>query len=80
MAKVMISLPDDLLKRFDAHAQWRRTTRSGLLAELAERELASTSDARRRRINELLANPGDFGGHGARYVREDRDRDDRSAA
>ncbi|ADB48618.1 CopG family ribbon-helix-helix protein [Conexibacter woesei] len=75
MAKVMISLPDDLLERFDTYAQRRRTTRSGLLRELAEHELAANSDARRRRVDELLANPGNYGGHGTRYVREDRNRD-----
>jgi len=32
MAKVMISIPDELLARVDAEAKRRMTTRSGLLA------------------------------------------------
>lgn len=75
MAKVMISLPDDLLERFDAHAQRRRTTRSGLLRELAEHELAASSDARRKRVNELLAMAKPQDGQGTRWIREDRNRD-----
>lgn len=39
MAKVMVSLPDDLLAEVDRAARVRRTTRSGLLAEAARREL-----------------------------------------
>jgi predicted transcriptional regulator len=48
VAKVMISLPDELLSRLDAEARRRATTRSGLLAEAARRELA-------RRDPELVA-------------------------
>lgn len=40
MAKVMISLPDDLLQRIDEEARRRSTTRSGWLASAARRELA----------------------------------------
>jgi metal-responsive CopG/Arc/MetJ family transcriptional regulator len=36
MAKVMVSLPDDLLARLDDQARRRGTSRSGLLRELAE--------------------------------------------
>lgn len=39
MAKVMVSLPDDLLAEIDAAARRRSTTRSGLLAEAARREI-----------------------------------------
>ena len=40
MAKVMISLPDDLLAAIDAEARRRHVTRSGLLAQAAGREIA----------------------------------------
>lgn len=40
MAKVMVSLPDELLAAIDAEARRRRLTRSGLLAQAAGRELA----------------------------------------
>ena len=73
MAKVMISLPDDLLERIDAFARQRGTTRSGWLRELAEREMAADQAARRERIRALLANPGHHGGDAARLVREMRD-------
>jgi metal-responsive CopG/Arc/MetJ family transcriptional regulator len=72
MAKVMISLPDDLLARFDEHASRRGTTRSGLLRELAERELSADRDGRRRAIGRLLSDSSPKGGDNARHVREQR--------
>jgi len=39
VAKVMISMPDDLLARLDGEAERRATSRSALLAEAARREL-----------------------------------------
>ncbi len=73
MAKVMISLPDELLERIDAHARRRGMTRSGLLRELAERELATDAAERGKRIRELLAAARPHGGDAARLVREQRD-------
>jgi metal-responsive CopG/Arc/MetJ family transcriptional regulator len=73
MAKVMISLPDELLERIDAYARRRHTTRSGLLRELAERELATDAAERGKRIRELLATARPHGGDAARLVREHRD-------
>lgn len=73
MAKVMISLPDEFLTRFDALARQRGTTRSGLFRELGEREMAGDLAARRERIRALLENPGRHGGDAARLVREMRD-------
>jgi metal-responsive CopG/Arc/MetJ family transcriptional regulator len=72
VAKVMISLPDDLLARLDEHARRRGTTRSGLLRELAERELLLDSERRRQGIARLLALAGRHGGESARQVREQR--------
>jgi len=69
---VMISLPDDLLERIDAHARHRGRTRSGLMRELAERELAADLEARGKRIRALLANPGHHGGDNVRFIREMR--------
>jgi metal-responsive CopG/Arc/MetJ family transcriptional regulator len=40
MAKVMISLPDDLLAELDAEVKRRSTSRSALLATAARRELS----------------------------------------
>lgn len=39
MAKVMVSLPDDLLKSLDAEVVRRSTSRSALLAAAVRREL-----------------------------------------
>lgn len=39
MAKVMVSMPDELLARVDAEALRRGTTRSGLLQVAARREV-----------------------------------------
>jgi metal-responsive CopG/Arc/MetJ family transcriptional regulator len=70
MAKVMVSIPDELLASLDAQARRRGTTRSGILRQLVEREIASTSDVRSRTIAELLAEAGSHGGDNARHVRE----------
>ncbi len=57
MAKVMISLPDSLLERIDAHVRARRTNRSRFLRELAERELSAEDAERGERVRKLLADP-----------------------
>ena len=74
VAKVMISIPDDLLERLDAQARANHETRSGFLRRLAEREL--TADDRRRReevvrLLDLATAP--MGGDAARLIREDRE-------
>jgi predicted DNA-binding protein len=72
VAKVMISLPDELLARLDEQARRRGTSRSGLLRELAERELLTDSVERRRRITRLLDGAASHGGQNVRQVREQR--------
>lgn len=52
MAKVMISIPDDLLAELDAEAQARHTSRSALIARAARREINTPDTAR---VDELLA-------------------------
>jgi metal-responsive CopG/Arc/MetJ family transcriptional regulator len=73
VAKVMISIPDELLRKLDEQAKRCRTTRSGLLRRLAERELALDSESRREEILAILARAQDHGGEVARLVREDRE-------
>jgi metal-responsive CopG/Arc/MetJ family transcriptional regulator len=70
VAKVMVSIPDDLLERLDEQARRRGTTRSGLLRRLVETELASTDEARRLAIADVLAAARPHGGATARLVRE----------
>lgn len=76
VAKVMISIPDDLLARLDAQARANRETRSGFLRRLAERELDTGEAQRRRHFEDLLAKatvPEGLGGDSARLIREDRE-------
>ncbi len=73
VAKVMISIPDELLERIDAHARSLRETRSGFLRRLAQRELLEKDSRRRRELEELLGPPMPMGGEAARLIREDRD-------
>jgi Ribbon-helix-helix protein, copG family len=56
MAKVMVSLPDELLERVDAEAARRATTRSALLRDSVSRELARRDpELVRRAIDEARA-------------------------
>lgn len=74
VAKVMISIPDDLLARLDARARANRETRSGLLRRLAERELAASEDRRREEVVRLLdLATAPMGGEAAKLIREDRE-------
>jgi metal-responsive CopG/Arc/MetJ family transcriptional regulator len=74
VAKVMISIPDDLLGRLDAQARANRETRSGYLRRLAERDLASGEAHRREEITRLLdLATAPMGGEAAKLIREDRE-------
>jgi metal-responsive CopG/Arc/MetJ family transcriptional regulator len=75
MAKVMISIPDQLLEQIDEHARAIRETRSGFLQRLAERELAAAKSDQRAEIERLLdsLNLEIPGGDAARLIREDRE-------
>jgi metal-responsive CopG/Arc/MetJ family transcriptional regulator len=74
VAKVMISLPDELLHQIDHSARAGDETRSGFLRRSAERLIADEKPRRRRELKELLDRAtGDFGGDAARLVREDRE-------
>lgn len=73
VAKVMISMPDDLLTRLDAQARANRETRSGFLRRLAERELERDEVRRRKEMEDLLGPPLHMGGNAARLIREDRE-------
>jgi hypothetical protein len=73
VAKVMISMPDNLLERLDAHARANRETRSGLLRRLVEQEISVESANRRKEFEDLLGPPIDMGGDAASLIREDRE-------
>jgi HicB_like antitoxin of bacterial toxin-antitoxin system len=76
VAKVMISIPDLLLERLDAHVEAAHETRSGFLQRVAERELERAESHNREEIERLLneIQPLDFGGvSAAQLIREDRE-------
>jgi len=74
MAKVMISLPEELLERIDSRARSAHETRSGFLRRLAERELAAGEDRRREEVERLLdLATAPRGGDAAKLIREDRE-------
>ncbi len=76
VAKVMISIPDDLLERIDAQAKANQETRSGYLRRLAEREMKADQIQQRQELAELLDKAtvrGGMGGDAARLIREDRE-------
>ncbi|HET8928737.1 MAG TPA: ribbon-helix-helix protein, CopG family [Microbacterium sp.] len=65
MAKVMVSLPDDVLQALDVEAGRRGTTRSGLLRTLAEESLGRRSVKRAERMAEISRSGGSRHGGGA---------------
>lgn len=76
MSKVMVSLPDELLREIDAEVKRRSTSRSALLAAAARRELARQDPADlaaaiERSVRRFRA-AGSF--ESADLVRSDRDR------
>jgi metal-responsive CopG/Arc/MetJ family transcriptional regulator len=74
VAKVMISLPDELLERIDARARAEHETRSGFLRQAVEQRLAVEEEQRRQEIRDLLERAtGNFGGGAAELIREDRE-------
>ena len=74
VAKVMISIPDDLLERLDAQARADRETRSGFLQRLAERELRAPRAASPRGDRRAArARPSTWAATPRRLIREDRE-------
>lgn len=74
VAKVMISIPDDLLERLDAQARAAQETRSGFLRRLAEAELGEADEDWREEVARLLDLATlPMGGEAAKIIREARD-------
>jgi hypothetical protein len=75
VAKVMISVPDELLKRIDTCAKGAGETRSGFLQRLAERELEVAERRDRDEVERLLneIGPLELGADIAQLIREDRE-------
>ena len=74
MAKVMVSLPDDLLRQLDLEAEQRGMTRSGLLRDYVQDGMRRRSEIRAARMRELLAevDPKGRGGDSVEFIRRQR--------
>jgi oligoribonuclease (3'-5' exoribonuclease) len=72
VAKVLISLPDDLLRRIDEYAQRTAETRSGFLQRLAESEIAADNARRKKHFEKLLGPPLHLGGNTVQKIKEGR--------
>lgn len=68
MAKVMVSIPDEILRAIDVEADRRGTTRSGLLRTLAEDALGRRSAIRAERMAEIDADAARDAGHGGQVA------------
>jgi metal-responsive CopG/Arc/MetJ family transcriptional regulator len=74
VAKVMVSLPDDLLSELDAEARRRGTTRSGLLRDLAAHSLHDRTARRAARISDVLEKSTSHGGEVVELLKRHRPR------
>lgn len=72
MAKVMVSMPDDLLSEVDAEAERLGTTRSAVLRQFADSALRERRSDRAAAMRALLTRPGHHGGAAAERVKDTR--------
>ena len=79
MAKVLISIPDELLSEIDARAKAAGETRSGYVQRLAEEDLEQDEKRGReeaKRLMDLIRadfRPGEKPVDAAKLIREDRE-------
>jgi metal-responsive CopG/Arc/MetJ family transcriptional regulator len=72
MAKVMVSLPDDLLAEVDAEAYRVGTTRSAVMREFADAALRRRREGRASALRALLGEASAHGGGSAARVKATR--------
>ena len=72
MAKVMVSMPDDLLSEVDAEASRLGTTRSAVLRRFADSALRERRADRAAAMHALLRHPESHGGAAAERVKAGR--------
>jgi metal-responsive CopG/Arc/MetJ family transcriptional regulator len=72
MAKVMVSLPENLLAEVDAEARRLGTTRSAIMREFADRALRRRREGRASALRSLLEESAPHGGRSAERVKETR--------
>jgi len=69
MAKVMISLPDELVASIDAEAKRRGMTRSGLIRSYAQEAQRRRAEVRAARVEQLLTDARPHGGDGVEQLK-----------
>jgi metal-responsive CopG/Arc/MetJ family transcriptional regulator len=72
MAKVMVSLPDDLLAEVDAEARRGGTTRSAVMRDFADAALRRRRESRAAAMRSLLNDVSPHGGRAAEQVKATR--------
>jgi metal-responsive CopG/Arc/MetJ family transcriptional regulator len=72
MAKVMVSMPEDLLREVDAEAQRSGSTRSAVMREFADAALRRRREGRAEAMRRLLGQTSPHGGHAAEQVKATR--------
>jgi|GEM_PF-1628037 len=72
MAKVMVSLPEDLLAEVDAEARRGGTTRSAVMREFADAALRRRRESRAAAMRSLLREASPHGGHAADRAKSTR--------
>jgi metal-responsive CopG/Arc/MetJ family transcriptional regulator len=72
MAKVMVSMPDDLLSEVDAEANRQGTTRSAILRQFADAALRRRRADRAAAMDEPLRHSGHHGGAAAERIKATR--------
>ena len=72
MAKVMVSLPDDLLNEVDAQASRLGTSRSAVLRDFADAALRRRRSDRAAAMSVLLRQAGRYGGDSAERMKATR--------
>jgi metal-responsive CopG/Arc/MetJ family transcriptional regulator len=72
MARVMISLPDELLARVDAHAAEHGSTRSAAIRELTEAAFGEREHQLAERMRALGRHAARHGGHVASTLKAGR--------
>ncbi|HVW46057.1 MAG TPA: ribbon-helix-helix domain-containing protein [Solirubrobacterales bacterium] len=72
MAKVMVSLPDELLAEVDAEANRSGTTRSAVMRDFADAALRRRRQGRAAAMRSLLSELTPHGGRSADQVKDTR--------
>jgi len=72
MAKVMVSIPDDLLSEVDAQASRLGTSRSAVLRDFADAALRRRRSDRAAAMSALSRQAGRYGGKAAERVKTTR--------